>query len=380
MCVRPPEPHSSDVELTNTQPRKGENGSVYFATWLNRSSAKKENIVKTKLFPYLGLALLGLALSATPAAAQLQWSPAQSYDTGQDTAVAMHPSGLVLEFHRTHVYGGLTLWYRVGRVEGNTVTWGRSQGLPGSGTWPNVAITREGYVLYVWSTYGYKTNSDLKYMVGKIDPNGDANQSITWLTYEQKFDSGFHSSTVVSDNGVIVEVHESGRGGKGLYYRVGHLADPATGNFNIVWDSGDYGQHYDDGINPDIALNNRNEVVEVHQVTGEALLHDHRGVVLSGGVIDFRPSQRYDNDGGRPAVALTDSGLVAALSGSGTIYARTGTLSLSNLNVIDWLSFNKISDTGTYPAVATNGSFAVGTWTEYFGLEGELYYSVAKIP
>jgi len=336
--------------------------------------------MKTKLIPYLGLALLGLALSATQAAAQLQWSPAQSYDTGQDTAIAMHPSGLVLEFHRTHVYGGLTLWYRVGRVEGNTVTWGRSQGLPGSGTWPNVAITREGYVLYVWSTYAYKTNSNLKYMVGKIDPNGDVNQSITWLTYEQRFDSGFHSSTVVNDNGVIVEVHESGSGGKGLYYRVGHLADPATGNFNIVWNSGNYGQHYDDGINPDIALNNRNEVVEVHQVTGEALLHYHRGVVLSGGVIDFRPAQRYDNNGGRPAVALTDSGLVAALSGSGAIYARTGALSLSNLNVIDWSSFNKISDTGTNPAVATNGSFAVGTWTEYFGLEGELYFSVAKIP
>jgi hypothetical protein len=79
-------------------------------------------------------------------------------------------------------------------------------------------------------------------------------------------------------------------------------------------------------------------------------------------------------------VALTDSGLVAALSGSGAIYARTGALSLSNLNVIDWSSFNKISDTGTYPAVATNGNFAVGTWTEYFSLEGELYFSVAKIP
>jgi len=336
--------------------------------------------MKTKLIPCLGLALLGLALSATPAAAQLQWSPAQSYDTGQDTAVAMHPSGLVLEFHRTHVYGGLTLWYHVGKIDGSTVTWGRSQGLPGSGTWPNVAITREGYVLYVWSTYGYKSNSDLKYMVGKIDPNGDVNQSITWLTYEKTFDSGFHSSTVVNDNGVIVEVHESGSGGKGLYYRVGHLADPATGNFNIVWDSGTYGRHYDDGINPYIALNNRNEVVEVHQVSADSFLHYHRGVVLSGGVIDFRPSQRYDNSAQRPAVALTDSGLVAALNSYGGMFARTGTLSLSNLDVINWLSHVKINDTGEYPAVATNGSFAVATWTEYYDLAGELYFSVAKIP
>ena len=336
--------------------------------------------MKTKLIRYLGLVLLGLALSATQAAAQLQWSPPQSYDTGQDTAVAIHPSGLVLEFHRTHVYGGLTLWYRVGKADGSTVTWGRSQGLPGSGVWPNVAITRDGYVIYVWSTYGYKSNSDLKYMVGKIDPNGDVNQSIAWLTYEQRFDSGFHSSTVVNNTGVIVEVHESGRGGKGLYYRVGHLADPAAGNFDIVWDSGDYGQHYDDGINPDIALNNRNEVVEVHQVSAEYLLHYHRGVVLSGGVIDFRPSQRYDDGGGRPAVALTDDGLVAELNGLGGIFARTGTLSLTSLNVINWSILDKIDDAGTYPAVATNGSFAVGTWTEYYGLEGRLYSSVAKIP
>lgn len=71
--------------------------------------------MKTKLISYLGLGLLGLALSTTPAAAQtqssldnnsdsgqptaaqLQGSPASNFETGQQTDVAVHRSGPVHE-------------------------------------------------------------------------------------------------------------------------------------------------------------------------------------------------------------------------------------------------------------------------------------------
>ena len=335
--------------------------------------------MKAKLSPYFGLIALCFALAATTLAAQAgQWSPVQKFDSGIETAVAVHPSGLVLEFHRTQS-GANTFWYHVGQLNGTDVTWGPSQRLPELGTWPNVAVTKEGYVLFVWSTGSYKSSSDLSYMVGKINPNGDVSQSISWLTTPQQWDSGFHSSIAINDSGVIVGVHESGNGGRGMYYRVGHFANPAGGNFNIVWDSGEWGINYDDGINPHIALNSNNQVVEVHQVQGEYYLHYHRGVVLSKGMIDFRPSQRYDNDASTPAVTILDTGTVQEVHQAiGPITIKSGTLSLSDPNVINWSTTSPLSR-GTYPAIATNGTYSVLTFQDGSIFQESLYYSVAKV-
>jgi len=55
-----------------------------------------------------------------------------------------------------------------------------------------------------------------------------------------------------------------------------------------------------------------------------------------------------------------------------------GTLSLSNLELIDWSSKVKLGD-GTYPAVAANGTDVVATFVYYYGLTGDLYSSVAEI-
>lgn len=332
--------------------------------------------MKAKLIPHFGLLFLGLALSATPAAAQ--WSLPQKFDDGIETAVAVHPSGLVLEFHRTQS-GTNTLWYHVGKVNGIAVTWGGSQRLPELGTWPNVAVTKEGYVLFVWSTGSYKSSSKLNYMVGKINPNGDVGQTISWLTMPQQWDAGFHSSIVINDNGVIVGVHESGSGGRGIYYRVGHFANPAGGNFNIIWDSGSYGINYDDGINPHIALNSNNQVVEVHQVQGEYYLHYHRGVVLSNGRIDFYPSQRYSNDGSTPAVTLLDSGTVLEVHEAiGPITIQKGILSLSNPYLISWTTISPLSR-GTYPAIAAKGAYAIATFQNGSAFQESLYYTVAEV-
>ena len=72
---------------------------------------------------------------------------------------------------------------------------------------------------------------------------------------------------------MIAEAHES-NGGKGIFYRLGHLSAPGSGDFNIVWDSGSKGQPYDEGVNPHIAIDDNNNVVEVHQVaSNEDKLH-----------------------------------------------------------------------------------------------------------
>jgi hypothetical protein len=341
-------------------------------------------MTNTKLWFYFGVAVMGFALSANTAASQtLEWSPSENYDQGTQTSVAAHLSGLVLEAHQTQF--GDRMWYHLGMLNGTSVTWGGSQRLPGVGAqnWPNVAITKEGYVIFVYSSGDFRRIGDLYYMVGRIDPYGGTDQSITWLTDKIHIDAGYHSSIAINENGVILLAFESGSGGNGLYYRVGNLRNA---NHTISWDSGTYGIKYDEGVNPHIALNSLNEVVEVHQVSSiDDLLHYRRGTV-SGGTINFEGSQRYGTLQSQPAVALLDSGLVLELHAAGsvsegpTIYARTGMLNPSNPEIIDWSDSATIGarDDEVYPAVASNGSYAVGTWSSLG--DPRLYYSVAAIP
>jgi hypothetical protein len=349
-----------------------------------------EDSIMTKkiFFTHLVLIVCFVALCTGRASSQTpQWSPCEKYDQGEDTSLAAHVSGLVLEVHQSHAIGNRGLWYHVGMLTSTSVSWGRSQSLGLSGgSWPNFAISKEGYVIFVRSSGQFKSGSELNYQVGKIDPYGTIDQSITWLSYG-KWDAGFHSSIAINDNGTIVGVHESGTGGTGLYYRVGHLKNPNAGDYTIAWDSGEYGIKYDDGINPHIAINNLNQVVEVHQVGGESYLHYRRGN-LSGGTVTFGGSPRYSNDGNEPTVALLDNGFVMELDSrnDGNTYARTGVLSSSDPVIVDWspnltkLS-NEDSDRANYPALASNGAYAVGTWTSYsFDITGVLYSSVAKLP
>ena len=339
-------------------------------------------MTNAKLWFYFGVAVMGFALSANTAASQaLDWSPSENFDQGAQTSVAAHPSGLVLEAHQTQF--GDRMWYHLGMLNGTSVTWGGSQRLPGEGAqnWPNVTITKEGYVIFVYSSGDFRRIGDLYYMVGRIDPYGGTDQSITWLTDKIHIDAGYHSSIAINENGVILLAFESGSGGNGLYYRVGNLRNA---NHTISWDSGTYGVHYDEGVNPHIALNSLNEVVEVHQVSSiDDLLHYRRGTV-SGGTINFEGSQRYGTLERLPAVTLLDSGLVLELHvagiGENRMDARTGMLNRSNPEIIDWSDSATIGarDDEVYPAVASNGSYAVGTWSSLG--DPRLYYSVAAIP
>jgi hypothetical protein len=295
-----------------------------------------------------------------------------------DTSVALHSSGLILEFHRSQ--NSDEMWYRWGKLvapDMTNVTWGASRNIGVRGFWPAVALTKEGYVIEVHSDRASKKGSEQFYRVGKIDPYGDQNQTISWKTDFIHWDGGFHTSITMNDNGVIVGVHESNTGGTDLYYRVGHLRNPAGGDYTIAWTSGTTGIGYDDGINPHIAINNYNEVVEVHQVTNEYLLHYRRGTV-SGGKITFAQSQRYDNNGAEPAVALLDSGLVLEVHSVGDILkSRTGTLNPSNSTKIDWSSPVAIATVyaAKNPALATNGNYAIQTHEIAYG--GGLYFSTA---
>ena len=311
------------------------------------------------------------------------FGPASQYDDGMQSSVAAHRSGFVLEFHKTEALNS-KIWYHVGTLSGSNVTWGSSQYSGFFGYWPTVAISNEGYVLLVYSTNVSKDGSDLKYRVGKIDPNGGVNQSVRWLTDSIHWDGGFHSSIAINDHGVIVGVHETGHASTGLYYRVGHLRNPAAGDYTIQWDSGAYGIQYDDGINPHIAINQHNQVVEVHQVTGESVLHYRRGTV-SGGRIHFGKSGRYDNNGKTPAIVLLDSGVILEMHTADGLVSRTGKLRGSDPEAIEWGAPFKIF-TGSwhnYPALAIGGfSSVIATYDDTqhaVPVDGKLYCVVGEI-
>jgi hypothetical protein len=286
------------------------------------------------------------------------------YDLGVQSSVAAHPSGLVVECHKAQ--WSEEIWYRIGELGVERISWGESRKLDDTGYWPAVAISKEGYVIVVHSDRAAKNMAQLFYKVGKVDPNGDENQPIAWLTGSKNWDRGFHSSIAINDNGVIVGVHETGHDSTGLYYRVGRLLNPAGGDYGIQWDSGPWGIHYDEGINPHIAINNNNEVVQVHQVPGESLLHYRRGVV-NGGTIIFEPSRRYDNNAEQPAVALLDNGVVLEVHCLDGLFRRMGMLSRSNAEEIDWAEPVKLYDSSDmdYPALAaakqTYNTYAVQT-------------------
>jgi hypothetical protein len=316
----------------------------------------------------------------------LRFNPFALYDYGVQTSVALHSSGLALEFHRSA--NDHTIWYRVGKqnpLNENSIRWANSQRASGAyGYWPAVALSKEGYVIEVHSDREHKDGAQQFYRVGKIDPTGDETQSIVWKTEFINWDGGFHTSIAINDNGLIVGVHQiNATSGTGLYYRVGQLKNPAGGDFTIAWSSGSKGVAYDDGVNPHIAINNHNQVVEVHQVTNESLLHYRRGTVSAVGKISFAESQRYDNDARQPAVALLDSGLVLEVHTWGGLYSRTGKLDPANSALIEWSAAvrNGEMESVEYPALATNGRYAFQTHEkiEIHSFSDEIYYSGAEI-
>jgi hypothetical protein len=71
---------------------------------------------------------------------------------GIQSSVAAHPSGLVLEFHKTEDRVMKNIWYHVGKRNGSSVTWGQSQFSGNDGYWPTVTLSKEGYVIFAHST------------------------------------------------------------------------------------------------------------------------------------------------------------------------------------------------------------------------------------
>jgi hypothetical protein len=320
----------------------------------------------------------------------IDWADFDTFDTGYESSVAMHPSGLIVEVHSSGqtflTYNGL--FYRIGKLDPTkgTVAWGPSRRWvtkDKNGSWPAVAITKEGYAILTYSNAFTKSNAVLRYSVGTLDLNGGTDQLINFKVQNEKLDTGFHDSISVNYNGTIAEAHEAD-GKKGMYYRLGHLKAPASGNFNIVWDSGDGGQPWDDGVNPQIAINDNNDVVEVHQASA----NDHRlhytRAKISGNRITFGKDHPFFSAGERPAVTLLNNGYLVEMhasnydtkTGLSELRYRAGTLDRNNATLINWPDGTTIGSVANTGGSGTNGAYLVSTAQR----GTHLYYSWAIAP
>jgi hypothetical protein len=355
-----------------------------FAIWLT-------SLLMTAL---AGTELQAQALSSPDSAsesaqASVRWSKPEKFDTGMQSQASINSSRMVVEVHRSAITS--KAWYHVGRLskEGQSVDWGKSHIMDrvapsprDNQVYPAVALTNDNYVIIVYSDLATKSNSKLRYRVGRIDPLGSVDQDIEWLTDDTIYDTGFHSSLSVNANGVIAEVHEAD-GKTGLFYRIGHLEDPAAGKYNLVWDSGALGVQFDNGINPHISINNRNEVVEMHQINNkESIVHYRRGTIQikpnTPAQIAFGASQRYSNTAFEPTVLLTDRDSVIALYQNGYINWETGDYNTNNPALIWWRGTVRMRDDaiGRSPGLGSNGDYMIATWD----LDGKLYYTTALVP
>ena len=309
-----------------------------------------------------------------------QWTAPVAYDTGLKPKVAIR-NGFIVEVHKSQNSLSDAIWYHIGKLDRNsgTVTWGPSRKLGNEGDWPAVAVSTEGYVVFTWSTLYTNDTSQLAYRVGTVNLNGDVNQTIDFKKNMTIYDTGYHGSISINRQGVIAEAHE---GGKSLFYRLGHLTNPAAGDFTITWDTGKNGVKYDTGVDPQVSINDSYQLVDVHGVRNESLLHYIRASVHSN-FIDFSSDHpRYDNSAYRPGVVLRDDGALVEVHQHGSrAHYRTGELA-ANPARITWSDGGLIAPSkqvalGYNPAVASDGNDVVATWE---GESHKLTYAIATLP
>jgi hypothetical protein len=320
----------------------------------------------------------------------INWADFDTFDTGYESSVAIHRSGLIVEVHssgQTYLtYNGL--FYRIGKLDPTqgTVTWGPSRRWvtkDKNGSWPAVAITNEGYAILTYSNAFTKSNAVLQYSVGTLDLKGGTSQLIDFKVQNTKLDTGFHDSISVNYNGTIVEAHEAD-GKKGMYYRLGHLNAPGAGDFNIVWDSGPGGQWWDDGVNPTIAINDNNDVVEVHQASADDHRLHYTRAKISGDRITFGKDHPFFSTGNRPSVTLLNNGDLVEMHGGNNdrksglweLRYRVGRLDPDNSTLINWPDGTTVGYVENMGGVGTDGYYLVSTAQR--GIH--LYYSWAVAP
>ena len=278
----------------------------------------------------------------------ISWGTSIKYDNGMKPSVGMDKRGNVVEVHTTDNPAGNSLWYRVGKRSGKSIDWGESKEYD-SGLHPHVALNEDCVVEVHQSQY----ERTLWYRVGVVNFE---NKSISW-SKSKKYDNGITPAVAINNNGNVVEVHATDNPlSSSLFYRTGTInVDKKEIHFHES-------HHYDTGKNPSIALNDNQQVIEVHEGDTWSIgykLWYHTGT-FKGKKVSFNDSIHYDK-GVNPSITLTNSDVVIEAHKSelnGTLWFHDGKLHGTKLR----LGKNHIYDNGTNPSVAAT---TIST-TDYF--------------
>lgn len=315
-----------------------------------------------------------IELGAIPLLPQrfLDWEGSVSYDQGVDPSVALNDNNVVLELHKSQTFN--VLYYNLGQAGESTINWYQQGVELDSGVQPSVALNNHGYAIEMHKS----NNTDvLWYHVGQLSSGQDW---IDWGSSIDSGDTGKSPSVAINDNGTVVEFHQSHTQDT-LWYRVGILN---TGQRTIDWGSP---HQYDTGQNPAVALNNNGRVVEVHEAPGDNAVwstigrvdRNNKTIVFEDSTYS-RHTYPYPYDYGRnPDIALRNNGQSIEVHKSedfDTIWSRVG----QEHGVLQVMQPSIKYDNGVSPSVAVNENGRVvevhksqstnGLWYHVGSLEG----------
>jgi len=172
----------------------------------------------------------------------VDWMKSEFYDDGVKPSVAINDSQAVVEVHSSEAPLKFGLYYHVGRHDAQKVQFYKKEGTYfGSGLNPRVAMNNRGDVVAVWESK--PLGFSIFYRVGRI-----AGETIEWLGPEpdEGYDSGAEPAVALSDDGFVIEVHRSESLGRQIFHRVGSLNGGA-----IEWAAP--ATPFDDGERPNVA-------------------------------------------------------------------------------------------------------------------------------
>jgi hypothetical protein len=343
-----------------------------------------------------------LAGPVGPGGCDVDFGASIKYTGGDQTSVAMNSAGLVVETHHGNSFNN-NLWYRVGKLDATsgTIHWSIDRNTEATGYWPAVALGENGYVYLMYSTQAFRDTSRQYYRVGTLNPTGDQNQEISWKTgkFAVSGDSGYHASLSVVGN-LLVGIYETSGSGT-CSYAIGTPNHPGAGDFGIHWYTGAGNKRTISGLrceNPHIAVvaggrYGQGQILLVYDVDNERIVYE-RGSIASSPDNGGQGKQMYwetgaqdvtTDDGKRPALALLPNGFaieVHMLNSGSYLRSTVGKVDLSNWGTrIDWAASKSFNPAvmGTFPALTSDGAFAVETNLDAVAGSTELYYSVSPI-
>jgi hypothetical protein len=271
-----------------------------------------------------------------------------AYTKGLQPSCALNRSNVAVEVHKSEKHD--TLWWTLGSVNGTELEWtgfgatSEDGKEPDVGLHPSVALSDDGTVLEVHES----PKGNLWYWHGRITGN-----KIAWSEERHKqWGVGTEPSVALRADGMIVAVHLRS---KDIRWTTGRLTSTSVewGKTESIPDAS--------GAHPTVTLFGDTAVV-VYEVDGT--LHYCVGRVQRDLSIQWTKPQSSYQSGQCPSVALADEQTLFEVHQGfkGEVWQMVGVVQDTEIRWESIFQRNKLSlrfDVGARPRVATNGSRAI---------------------